>query len=98
MLGCPVDFDGRMEMLSLSVKAVVVHNTVKPLMMEKKIVERKASSSHFVCKISGETARILWECMRVVVVNNTVTYFNLFVRPFKQHSMSVIARVPNLIL
>ena len=35
MLGCPVDFDGRMEMLSLSVKAVVVHNTVKPLMMEK---------------------------------------------------------------
>ena len=73
MLGCPVDFDGRMEMLSLSVKAVVVHNTVKPLMMEK-IVERKASSSHFVCKISGETGRILSECMRVVAVNNTVTY------------------------
>ena len=97
MLGCPVDFDGRREMLSLSVKAVVVHNTVKPLMMEK-IVERKASSSHFVCKISGETARILSECMRVVVVNNTVTYFNLFVRPFKKHFMSVIARVPNLIL
>ena len=31
---CPVDFDGRREMSSLSVKTVVVHNTVKSLMME----------------------------------------------------------------
>ena len=51
-----------------------------------------------VCKISGETARILSECMRVVWANNTVTYFNLFVGPFKQHDMSVMTRVPNLIL
>ena len=31
---CPVDFDGRREMSSLSVKTVVVHNTVKSLIME----------------------------------------------------------------
>ena len=31
---CPVDFDGRREMSSLSVKTVVVHNTVKSSMME----------------------------------------------------------------
>ena len=31
---CPVDFDGRREMSSLSVRTVVVHNTVKSLMME----------------------------------------------------------------
>ena len=40
------------------------------------IVERRASSSRIVCKISGETARILSKCMRVVLVNNTVTYTN----------------------
>ena len=84
-------------MLSLSVKTVVVHNTVKPLMMEK-IVERRASSSRSVCKISGETARILSECMRVVLVNKTVTYFNLFVSYFKQCDMSVMTKVPNFII
>ena len=84
-------------MLSLSVKTVVVHNTVKPLMMEK-IVKRRASSSRSACKISGETARILSECMRVVWVNNTVTYFNLFMCPFKKHDMSVMTRVPDFIL
>ena len=36
--------------------------------------------------------------MRVVLVNNTVMYFNLFVSPFKQHDMSVMTRVPNFIL
>ena len=30
-----------------------------------------------VCKILVETIIILLECMRVVLVNNTVTYFNL---------------------
>ena len=84
-------------MLSLSVKTVLVHNTVKPLMMEK-IVKRRASSSRSVCKISGETARILSECMRVVLVNNTVTYLNLFVGPFRQRDMSLMTRVPNFIL
>ena len=84
-------------MLSLSVKTVVAHKTVKPLMMEK-FVERKASSSRSVCKISGETARILSECMRVVWVNNTVTYFNLFVCPFKLHDMPVMTRVSNFTL
>ena len=41
---CPVDFKSQREMLSLSAKTVVVHNTVKSLMMEK-IIERKACSS-----------------------------------------------------
>ena len=41
-----------------------------------------ASSLRSVCKILEETIIILSECMRVVLVNNTVTYFNLFVRPF----------------
>ena len=36
---CPVDFDGRREMSSLSVKTVVVHNTVKSLMMETDLEE-----------------------------------------------------------
>ena len=83
-------------MLSLSVKTVVVHNTVIPLRMEK-IVERRDSSSRSVSKISGETARILSECMPVVWVNNTVTYFNLFAGQSKRHDMSVMTRVPNFI-
>ena len=62
------------------------------------IVEKRASSSRIVCKISGETARILSKCMRVVLVNNTVTYLNLFVGPFKQRDMSLMTRVPNFIL
>ena len=36
--------------------------------------------------------------MRVVLVNNTVTYLNLFVGPFKQRDMSLMTRVPNFIL
>ena len=51
-----------------------------------------------VCKISGETATIVSECKRVVLVNDTVTHFNLFVCPFKQHDMSVMNRVPNFVL
>ena len=31
---CPVDFDGRREMLSLSLKTVVVHKSVTSLMTE----------------------------------------------------------------
>ena len=84
-------------MLSLSVKTVVAHKTVKPLMMEN-FVERKASSSRSVCKISGETARILSECMRAVLVNNTVTYFDLFVGPFKRRNISLMTKVLNFIL
>ena len=42
---CPVDFDGRRVMSSLSLKTVVVHKSVTSLMTEKKSVERKVSSS-----------------------------------------------------
>ena len=31
-------------------------------------------------------------------VKNTVNYFNLFVRPFKQRDMSVMIRVSNSVL
>ena len=50
------------------------------------------------CKISGENAKILSECMRVVLVNNTVTYFDLFVGPFKRRNMSRMTKVLNFIL
>ena len=33
--------------------------------------------------ISFANHSALYECMRVVLVNNTVTYLNLFVGPFK---------------
>ena len=42
---CPVDFDGRWEMSSLSLKTVVVYKSVTSLMMEKKFAERRVSSS-----------------------------------------------------
>ena len=61
-------------------------------------LQKGASSSRSVCKISGETIRLLSECMRVVLVNNTVAYFNLFVCPFKQRDMTAMTRVPNFIL
>ena len=34
--------------------------------------------------------------MHVVLVNKTVTYFDLFVGPFKRRDMSLMTRVPNL--
>ena len=49
-----------------------------------------------MCKISGENAKILSECMHVVLLNKTVTYFDLFVGPFKRRDMSLMTRVPNL--
>ena len=44
--------DGYRETSTLSVKTVVVHNSVKSA---KKFAERRASSLRSVCKISGET-------------------------------------------
>ena len=49
-------------------------------------------------QISGENAKILSECMHVVLVNKTVTYFDFFVGPFKRRDMSLMTRVPNFIL
>ena len=37
---CPVDFDDRRGTLSLSLKAVVVHNSVKSLIMETNLKKR----------------------------------------------------------
>ena len=34
----------------------------------------------------------------VVLVNKIVTYFDLFVGPFKRRDMSLMTRVPNFIL
>ena len=58
------------------------------------MAETRAISLRSVCKISGETIGILSEYKRVVLVNNTVTYFNLCVYLFKQRDMSVMTRVP----
>ena len=41
---CPVDFDGRREMLSFSLKTVVVHKSVTSLVMEKHL--RKGGLVH----------------------------------------------------
>ena len=80
---CLVDFDGRWEIMSLSDKTVVAHNTVKPLMIKtnlwkgglvprvpcSKFREKLQEFSQSVCVLFGK--------------NNTVKYFNLFVCPFK---------------
>ena len=68
------------------------------IMSRNTFVERRASSSRIECKISGETARILSKAMRVVLVNNPVTYLNLFEGPSKQRDMSLMIRLPNFIL
>ena len=59
---CPVDFDGRREMSSLSLKTVVVHKSVTLLMTETNL--QKGGLVH---RSSRETARIVSECMRVVL-------------------------------
>ena len=49
--------------------------------MKKNLQKGRLVIAFHVCKISGETATIISECKRVVLVNDTVTYFNLFVCP-----------------
>ena len=81
---CPVDFDGRREMSSLSLKTVVVHKSVTSLMMETNF--RKGGLIHRVPRTKS--------CFRVYACSfvniNTVTCFNLFLCPFKQRDMSVM--------
>ena len=50
----------------MSLKNVVVHNNIKSLMMETNL-RKSASSLRSVCKLLEETARIISECMRVVL-------------------------------
>ena len=63
---CSVDFDGRREMSSLSLKTVVVHTSVTSLVMGKKSTERGLVHQVPYTK-SREKLQELFQCMRVVV-------------------------------
>ena len=81
-------------MSSLSLKTVAVHKSVTSLKMEKNL--RKGGLVYRVpCTKSLEK---LQESFRVYACRslniNTVTYFNLFMCPFKQRDMSVMTREP----
>ena len=93
---CPVDFDGRREMSSLSLKTVVVYKSVTSSMTETNL--QKGGLVHRVPETkSREKLQELFQSVCVLFVNiNTVTYFNLFLCPFKQRDVSVMTRVLNL--
>ena len=96
---CSVDFDGRREMSSLSLKTVVVHKSITSLMTGTNL--QKGGPVHRVpCTKSREKRQELFQrvyaCCFVNI--NSVTYFNLSLCPFKQRNMSVMTRVPNFIL
>ena len=91
---CPVDFDGRREMSSLSLKTVVVHKSVTSLLMETNLWK-----GGFRILNLGRICKNYFRVYACCFVNiNTATYFNLFLCPFKQRDMSVMTRVPNFIL
>ena len=85
---CPIDFDGRKKCRVCRSKPLwfkelnIIHDG-------NKYVERRASSSGSVYKISGEAARIVSECF---VNGNIVTHFNLFLCPFEKRDMSVMPK------
>ena len=84
-------------MLSLSPKTVVVHDSVTSLMMETNL--QKGGPFHFVPYAkSWEKQQEFFQSVCVSFVNNTVTYFNLFVCPFMLRNMSAMTRVPNVFL
>ena len=63
---CPVDFDGRREMSSLSLKTVVVHESVTSYVMETN--QRKGGLVHGVPYTkSREKLQELFQCMRDVL-------------------------------
>ena len=95
---CPVDFDGRREMSSLSLKTVVVHKSVTSLMTETNL-QKEGQFIGFRILNLGRNWKNCFGVYACCFVNiNTATYFNLFLCPFKQRDMSVMTRVPNLIL
>ena len=85
-------------MLSLSLKTVVVHKSVTSLMIGTKL--QKGGLVHRVPYTkSREKLQELFQSVCVLFCKyDTITYFNLFLCPFKQRDMSVMARVPNFIL
>ena len=76
---CPVGFDGRREISSLSLKTVVVHKSVTSLVMEKNL--RKGG---LVFSNLGRNSKNYFRVYACCFVNiNTVTYFNLFFVSFQ---------------
>ena len=63
---CPVDFDGRREMSSLSLKTVVVYKSITSLMTGTNL--QKGGLVHWaLCTKSREKLQELFQCMRVVL-------------------------------
>ena len=83
---CPVDFDGGREMSNLSLKTVLVHNSVTPLVIETNL--QKVGLVHRVpCAKSREKLHNSFREYACCFVNiNTITYFILFVCPLKQRN------------
>ena len=93
---CLVDFDGRREMSSLSLKTVVVHKSVTSLVTEKNF--QKGGLVHRVPYLGRNCKNCFREYACCFVNINTATYFNLFLCPFKLRGMPVMTTVPNFIL
>ena len=72
---CPVDFDGGREMSNLSLKTVLVHNSVTPLVIETNL--QKVGLVHRVpCAKSREKLHNSFSEYACCFVNiNTVTFF-----------------------
>ena len=87
---CPIDIDGRREVSSLSLKTAVVHKSVTSLTMETNL--QKGGLVHRVRELNlGRNCKncfIVYACCFVNI--NTVTYFKLFLCPFKRRDMSVM--------
>ena len=85
-------------MSSLSLKNAVVHKSVTSVVVQTNL--RKGELVHRVPYTkSRENCKNYFRVYACFFVNiNTVTYFNLFLCPFKQRDMSVTTRVPNFIL
>ena len=83
---------------NLSLKTVVVHNSVTSVMMKTNL--QKGGLVHRVPYAkSREKLQEFFQSVYVLFCNiNTITYFNLFVCPLKQRDMSVMTRVSNFIL
>ena len=82
------------EMSSLSLRTIVVHKSVTSLMKETNLQKGGFREPNL-----GRNCKNYFRVYECGFVNiNTVTYFKLFLCPFKQRDMSVMTRVPNFVL
>ena len=77
-------------------KNVVVHNNIKSLMMETNFKKERQFIA-FRVQIIRRNRKNYFRVYACCFVNNTETYFSLFVCPFKLRGMSVRTRLSNFI-